>query len=1002
MPKNKFLLFYVLLFFASGFSGLIYESIWSHYLKLFLGHAAYAQTLVLSIFMGGLAVGGYWVSRVEKRIPNLLIGYAVVELIVGVFALLFHEAFGLVTGLAYNVLIPGIGSSAVVEVLKWTLALLLILPQSVLLGATFPLMAGGILKYYPDNNGYNLATLYFSNSFGAAIGVIVNGFVFIPQVGLPGALLIGGFINVIVALAVYGLGKQEQDIEPVETATAAAKPASFHFTLPDRWTLPAVLLSVAAFTGTASFLYEIAWIRMLSLVFGSSTYSFEVMLSAFILGIAIGGLWIRTRIDKLANPLRTLGIIQLVMGSMAALSIVLYLQSFDLMVWTRAALARTDGGYTLFNIINYGSAALLMLPVTICAGMTLPLITKILIEHEGSNRSIGQVYAVNTVGSILGVILASQLVMPLLGLKAVVLSGAILDIALGLMLITLVAQQPLTRIRIVGPAAALWAFVAVFISLDPLALSSGVYRSGQLYRPEELRVIYFEDGKSSSVAILEDLQFGTRLITNNGKPDANLAMPGPNGEITNPSTDEATMMLLPAIGLGLKPDTELVANIGFGSGLTAHTLMNNSVVERVDTIEIEPNVIEGARLFESRVEKAYTDPRSNIVIGDAKTYFVNNGNIYDMIIAEPSNPWVSGVASLFSEEYYGLTKRYLAEDGVFLQWLQVYEIDESLVASIYSAMRKHFARVQFYQVSVSDVVMVASNNLEEDFQFSPRLFQDPEMARELSLIDVNSVDDLRIRFLADETVMDLLFDPATIASNSDFFPIVDNNAPKNLYKGDNAFSLFDLHTSYFIGSKNLQSGGALAGNVSSNTVITYIRLRERAQEFLRIATNWSEDVEGDPELINQVSVLMNSLDGCGIGSTLNPAVSDRTVEHLLAQIRYLSMSEIAQLVAPFRATGCLSSFSDQSRAWLEIMIALGDGNYSQLLDSVAGLFQEGPINGTPPNQMAMSLAYVAAINSDRITDLPQMVQRYIPLTDAMPFEFTILQQQATLALYDAL
>lgn len=132
MTKNKFLLFYVLLFFASGFSGLIYESIWSHYLKLFLGHAAYAQTLVLSFFMGGLAIGGYWVSRVEKRIPNLLIGYALVELVVGVFALLFHETFSLVTGLAYNVLIPGIPSSTIVELLKWALALLLVLPQSIL------------------------------------------------------------------------------------------------------------------------------------------------------------------------------------------------------------------------------------------------------------------------------------------------------------------------------------------------------------------------------------------------------------------------------------------------------------------------------------------------------------------------------------------------------------------------------------------------------------------------------------------------------------------------------------------------------------------------------------------------------------------------------------------------------------------------------------------------------------------------------------------------------
>ncbi|MEQ8955844.1 MAG: spermidine synthase, partial [Gammaproteobacteria bacterium] len=563
-----------------------------------------------------------------------------------------------------------------------------------------------IVRYYPDHNGWNLSILYFSNSFGAALGVLINGFVFIPNFGLPGALLTGGVINVLVALGVYLAVKNEQ--EETQPATRS-KPisASVTFNL-NRLSLRGAMLIVAMFTGTASFMYEIAWIRMLSLVFGSSTYSFEVMLSAFILGIALGGFWIRKRIDTFENPIAVLGRIQLVMGTLAALSLVLYMACFDLMVWTRSALSLTNEGYFLFMLINYGSSALVMLPVTICAGMTLPLITKILIEHENSTTSIGHVYASNTLGSIVGVVLASQIVLPLLGLKTLILSGALIDLALGCLLIysTMGALRRFSFNTV--PALGVWLIIAALFSLDQLTMASGPFRSGRLFDESSSEVIYYRDGKSSTVSVVQH-DNGIRAIANNGKPDAGLYVPDANGEMPPSANDEHTMMLLPIIGLAHYPQAKSVANIGFGSGLTAHTILGADV-DRVDSIEIEPAVIEGARFFESRVERAYTDPRSNIIIGDAKTVLVSNGELYDLIIAEPSNPWVSGVANLFTDQYYGLTRRYLTDNGIFLQWLQLYEIEERLVASIYKALRNNFDQVIFYQVSLTDTVLVASNS----------------------------------------------------------------------------------------------------------------------------------------------------------------------------------------------------------------------------------------------------------------------------------------------------
>src|SRR5258705_118898 len=187
------------LFTISGFAGLIYESIWSHYLKLFLGHAAYAQTLVLAIFMGGMAIGSWLVSRFTQRIGNLLLGYALAELGIGLLAIAFHRVFQMMTGWAFDTVMPALGGTGV-DLFKWGLASLMILPASILLGTTFPLMSAGILRVYPETGGRSLSMLYFTNSFGAAIGLLASGFYFIDHLGVPGTILTPGLLNLTLPL----------------------------------------------------------------------------------------------------------------------------------------------------------------------------------------------------------------------------------------------------------------------------------------------------------------------------------------------------------------------------------------------------------------------------------------------------------------------------------------------------------------------------------------------------------------------------------------------------------------------------------------------------------------------------------------------------------------------------------------------------------------------------------------------------------------------------------
>ncbi len=443
---------YFAIFAISGFSGLIYESIWSHYLKLFLGHAAYAQSLVLMIFMGGLAAGSWLAARYSERWRAPILFYAIVEGVIGVIALVFHDAFVSVSDAFYFSILPGMESPALGNALKWTAAAALIVPQSVLLGMTFPLMSTGILRRFPEQPGSSLAMLYFTNSIGAAIGVLASGFWLIGMVGLPGTIMTAGLLNIGLALAVWMLVK----LDPKPIASPIMPDTQSVGTGGDA--LAALFFFSAAVTGASSFMYEIGWIRMLSLVLGSTTHSFELMLSAFITGLALGGLWIKRRIDRLQNPVRFCGWVQVLMGVLAIATVPLYVQTFDWMAEALSGLQQNGAGYTLFTLFSHGLALLVMVPTTFLAGMTLPLFTHVLMRGRRGERAIGRVYAANTVGAIAGVLFAVHIGLPMLGLKSLIALGAGLDVVLGLMLLYRAGERrtarPLIPAALLGAAGA--------------------------------------------------------------------------------------------------------------------------------------------------------------------------------------------------------------------------------------------------------------------------------------------------------------------------------------------------------------------------------------------------------------------------------------------------------------------------------------------------------------------------------------------------------------------
>lgn len=764
------------LFTLSGFTGLIYESIWTHYLKLYLGHAAYAQTLVLAIFMGGMAIGAALCSYYSYKWKNLILLYALMEGIIGLCALGFHNVFSFLMPLFYDNL-QQIETTGIIYGLKWFSAALLILPQSIILGATFPLLSAGILRNFPQPSGAALANLYFLNSLGGAVGVLVSGFLLIKWVGLPGTLLTAGLINIVIAMIIWllyrGLPQTEVQAIPVSESVATSE---------GHW--KKLLLLTALITGLASFVYEIAWIRMLSLVLGSSSHAFELMLSAFIFGLAFGGMWIRKRIDHLHNPIKILAVVQIVMGVFAVLTLYFYNQTFDLMKFFMTSLNRNDNGYLLFNLFSHSICFIIMLPATFCAGMTLPLITYCLLKKGFGEKSIGAVYSVNTLGAIIGIFICVHLSMWYLGLKGSILFAAALDMAMGIILFSALVQNQWRLLPKAVPAALVFFIFSMFAAdFNAYKMMSGVYRFGRIMQQSpQTEVLYHAHGKTSTVDLVRHHE--TISLTNNGKSDATISI---NEQHT---LDEVTQTLLALLPMMHVEQPKQAAVVGMGLGMTSHLLLSNSSFAAVNTIEIERAIPEAAAIIRPNNELVFSDQRSHIHIEDAKTFFSSDNTQYDIIVSEPSNPWVSGIASLFSTEFYHLVAKKLNAKGVFSQWVQIYEIDDNLVASILKAMNPHFADIQIYMIHEGDMVVLASKTALPKADY--KILTNPGIKKQLQKVKISSAEDIQYRFAGGKKVVQSFMAQYPIPLNSDYFPVLDQLAVRSRFLRSQAHDLYSV------------------------------------------------------------------------------------------------------------------------------------------------------------------------------------------------------------------
>ena len=781
-------------FTLSGIAGLVYELVWTRYLALLVGHSAYAQVLVLAVYLGGTAVGSLIVAERGDGLERPLRAYAAVEAALGVFGVLFHPLYRAATSVLYGSIAPSLGSSALAGLSTWAVAIALVIPQAILLGATFPLMAAGVVRGRPGAPGHSVAEVYLLNTLGGAFGVLLGGFGLVPRLGLPGAAIAAGLLNFAAAGLAWGAASAPAGPLPATDQGAAEVPA------PRRGLVP-LLLAATALSALASFLYEIGWTRMLALVMGSATHSFELMLSAFLLGLGFGAVLVRRRADRgerADDSLVVLASVQWAMGAAALLTVPIYASSFRTMAWLVAVLPRADHGYLLFNLSRYALGLAVMLPATLLAGMTLPLITGALLRTGAGERGIGLAYGANTLGSVVGAVAGGLFVLPGLGLKGTIGLGAALDMAVG---VALLAAAPLPARRrlgasalAVGAAAALVLGVTRGVTLDRMVLTSGVYRHGELPPPGAEGVVFYQDGATATVGVHRTAS-GFTTITTNGKPDASLpirwlqnAAGAPLARTAISGEDESTQVLSPLILLAFNPAARRAGVIGHGSGMSGEIVLGSPRVESMVTVEIEPAMILGSQSFMPANHRVFDDRRARFLLDDARSALAGGGEPFDLVFSEPSNPWVSGVATLFTVEFYERVRARLAPGGVFGQWFHLFEMDDRLILSVLAAIHRTFPDWSAWMVGEGDVLIVAGNG--------------PLPQPDWSVVDLPGVAaDVRHFPTLTPGAMEslLLFDARTLGpllaswpANTDARPILDAEAERARFLGETADGLLSF------------------------------------------------------------------------------------------------------------------------------------------------------------------------------------------------------------------
>ncbi|HJQ84173.1 MAG TPA: fused MFS/spermidine synthase, partial [Candidatus Binatia bacterium] len=676
-------------FLFSGLGSLVLEVVWTRQLRLVFGSTTLAASTILVAYMLGLGLGALAGGRLGSRLGDGVRAYGWLEIAIGVYALavpfVLQQFPVLNRALLYQ--LPFWPAA----LCRFVLALAVLIVPTLLMGATLPVLVRAVIGR--ERSGRMVALLYGINTLGAMAGVLLSTFVFFPRLGLTPTAAVGAGIDIAVGVfALLVLAPRLARVEAEEAPPPTAPARRWH-----------VLLPAYAVVGFTSLVLEVGWTRALAMVFGSSIHAFACMLAAFLAGIALGSLAAQRLVDRVRRP-AVAGAVAIAALGVATLATTLLLPRLPDVFVRGVAIA---GGLKGRVIVEFLIGVVAMLPSTLILGSLFPLLARALAdERERTEAAVGDVYFANTVGSAAGAFAAGFLLIPALGLRGTLAlaSALVLATAGGLLLVALRGRARLVA-GLVSIAGAV-ALLLVPLPWPETELVRGVFRNplrrldvGVKLLPMEGvpidELVFYQDGLNATVSVHQGV--AVRYLKINGKTDASVP------------SDMATQVMSAHIPLLFGAPAEKVLVIGIASGVTVGSAARHPV-RRIDAVEIEPAVVAASHYFDDFNGRPLEDPRVRVIVDDGRTYLSGTPERYDVIISEPSNPWISGVSNLFTREFFQAAHGALTPDGRLLQWMQLYGLDPTGFRAILAAMRSEFPFVTVFvgDPNLGDVLLLGS------------------------------------------------------------------------------------------------------------------------------------------------------------------------------------------------------------------------------------------------------------------------------------------------------
>ena len=766
-PQSRFWIF--IFFFISGATGLIYEVVWTRLLTRVMGNTHYSVATVLTMFMTGLALGSYLGGRWIDKKSNPLALYAVLEGAIGIYCLLIPSMIEWASPLFLWVYQTQTESYTLVSLYRFLICGVILLVPTSFMGATLPVLS----KYVSRDSafiGRDVGTLYSLNTFGAVFGALSSAFLFMRLWGILSTIWFAAALNIGIAIVIFLLFRprmsRDEHEEPTTEDKEIEKDPSISNAVP--------ILLAFGFSGLCALAYQVAWNRIFSLLLGSSVYAFSLILATFILGLALGTVAFSRKVNQLKNPLAVFGILQAAIGVSALMALPLFgdVPFVNRWVYQNWSMEFASIQWSVFLVIF----SLLFIP-TFCMGGQFPIVIRLVARKlDTLGHSIGKVYASNTVGTIVGSFLAGFVLIPWIGIQNTILVAVVLNMLIGFALLVMSPGFSLNVKMYVLPAILVVCFLwgRSMEPWDKSVISSGSYmpyRIGDLSEAEAKtnKILFYREGTHTTVTTELSVS-GNIFLRVNGKTDASLAM------------DMRTQLLSGYLPMLLHPDPESALVIGQGSGITLGAV-EQFPVKSVDLVEISSAVIEGSRFFDPFNHHALDDKRLKLIVADGRNHVALADRKYDVIVSEPSNPWISGVGALFTINFFELMKKRLNPGGVACIWVHT-NMSPMSFKSVARTFAETFESVTLWESIVGDdyLLIGSDSELKLPYEKVDELLSNEVRGKDLHGIGVHKVRDLMSLLIMNKERILEFGEEAPI--HTDDNSLLEFNAPRYIYKDE--------------------------------------------------------------------------------------------------------------------------------------------------------------------------------------------------------------------------